>query len=391
MKRMRIWLVAAVFLLFGISCSSTPKTPPAQAEETVTLSDLPAARDIYENTRYISNEELWETDHLLDEGLTVVYGFGLDDSFIEFFIDRPAKNGVDGVCPLPQFGGIRTNIYMVLCFKSGDAMDIQYIGVSCEEEVSDKTEARFVAANLTADAMDRAVITFINRLAETEDSALYRPDKATLAESSAVCAYLYDTITHLALYGEQEEACPVAVYRQDTVYEAFSRLDSIEHSDTYYLRARVTVTPGSCLAVPEGLYNAEYGEKIRIRGVKASFDNVHAEVGDHYVHLDPFGVSENVSGKKFECCGETFAFESPDSFAKIGQNARFDSDGESYVEFLADRQNRISSAPFSYAAEMYMESGGEVLLTRIAAGVTYRLGGEDRFAESEREIFFSKS
>jgi hypothetical protein len=40
---------------------------------------------------------------------------------------------------------------------------------------------------------------------------------------------------------------------------------------------------------------------------------------------------------------------------------------------------------------MYMQSGGDTLLTRIAAGVTYRLGGEDRFVESEREIFFSKN
>ena len=61
------------------------------------------------------------------------------------------------------------------------------------------------------------------------------------------------------------------------------------------------------------------------------------------------------------------------------------------MEFLADGDGRIARSPFIHAAQMYMESGGDTLLIRFAAGVTYRLNGEDRFVESKREIFFDKN
>jgi hypothetical protein len=390
MKRVCLLFLSVLTLLLT-GCTEAPKDLPVYGQEVLELTDAPEASEIYQNTKYISLDELWLGDMPSDEGLTVFWGRGLDESIIEDAIARPGKDGVDEIVPLPQLGGVQETTYMVLYFKSGNAVDMQYIGASFEEEVSAEARERFVTANLTAEARDRAVIAFINQLVENPDSALHRPNKEVFAERSAVCAYLYDTTTHIALYEEKGKTYPVVAYRQEAAYEAVSIPDSLEHVDTYILRTRITVIPGSCLAVPEGFHNAEYGKKIAIRGVRTSFDNIHAAAGDRYVSLRPFGNADDVSGRVFECCGETFSFKSPDLLTKIGHISRFAAEGSSFVEFLASRQGRIAAEPFSCATQMYMQSGGDTLLTRIAAGVTYRLGGEDRFVESEREIFFSKN
>lgn len=361
---------------------------PMETGTPVEQVNAEAARKIYENVRYLSAEEFSTTPVPSSEGLTVLYGNGLED-LVDDFAVYPEKDGAPPIADLIPSDGSSRMTYMVLRFQRGDAVDLHYVGVSFEENVPAETVERFVEQQLTDEAMDGEIVSFVNRLISDGYSAYRRYDEATLmSQEGGVCARVSDTVTHIALYGD---ASPVVVFRQNLSCDAYFVPDLIAHSDRYVLRTRVTVTPGNGLSVPDGFCNREYGKKIAIRGVRTSFYNIHAQEGDYYISLTPFGNADDVSGKFFTCSEELFSFNSPDKRTKIAQNAHFGISHDSFVEFLADGDGRIASSPFRHAAQMYMESGGDTLLTRFSAGVTYRLNGEDRFVESKRDIFFDKN
>lgn len=363
------------------------------------------AKRIYENARYISKDvfEITE-DEKWENGLTVLYGSDLDESTIKKFVEKKtpiAKTDyaiLDAVMPEDEY----TNIYMVMRLVNDGFMDVKIVSVSYAEEVNVNTIENFVASQLEKTAREQKVVDFINEAVEDQESVLYR------SGMSGVCLRVYDNNSYIDNYIWRLLSYPVIVYQKDITYEAKYIPDEIEDADSYIIVAYVYVTPGNQIASPtDDIYNDEYGDRIKIRGAKTEFHNLFPDDCDRFIYMSPNNGMPDVSGESLDCTitindrrevSISFSLTPPQQ-ATISMDAFFDSDGISYVEFMAGSNKKIADRQFFYAAAMYMESGGDVLYTGAATGITYRFTqygslfgeSEDRFVGSGRDIYYERN
>ncbi len=387
-------------------------TVAMNSEVAVELIDSTQVKEICDNAEYVSKDIYLESDEQeLEDGLTVLYGSDLDVSTISKFVKKPlTKNkadyiALDAVIPQDEY----TNVYMVMRLVYGGLMDVKIISVSYSEEVDLGVIERFVKTQIEESARTQKVKAFINDAATDVRSVLHRAKTAVASRSStsSPCVRVYDQNQYIDNYIPLVLPYPVIVYQKDITYEAIYIPDSIEDSDSYIIVAYVYVTPGNQIASPtKEIYNDKYGDRVKIRGAKTEFHNLFPDDCDKFITMSPNNGMPDVNGENLDCKisynGEEVAIEfsltSPDP-ATISMDTFFDSDGVSYVEFMASSNKRMADKQFFYATAMYMESGGDILYTRVATGITYRFnqyGGaayesDDRFTGSGRDIYYEKN
>lgn len=393
---------------------------PSNANEgnaTVGLVDSVQAQEIYKNAQYISNESFQTQDRYEpQEGLTVLYGSNLDSSTISKFVDFAFEKKVGSqkvLNPTMTSKEELTNTYMVMYLVHENSVDVKYCSVSYSSTVDIGVIENYVSNRLTAFSMKQEIVRFINDEFENDNSALYRLDSDTLikSESSGVCAIAVDKNTYIDNYSFTTETdSAVIVYEKDINYEARYVPDMLDEYDSYIISAEVNVTPGHMLTSEPGVANDVYGQFIIVRGAKTEFHNLFGtpsgEGGDAFISMSPRNSVTDVNGRDMTCelsyngTEVSFAFTiDAAASVQVEMNTFFDSDGISYVEFMASDKWRVSENQLYYATAMYMRSVGDVLYTRIATGVTYcfmdRLPpwrrSPDVFAGSGRDLYYEKN
>lgn len=407
-------LVFSMILLCPFSTYSTSSSEFSESmDATVELIDSALAKQLYENVEYISEKELLNQENYLPkDGLSVLYGSNLDTSTIKKFLKEPSDNKkiMDSAMNLKTESGEQTNTYMVMYLQNDGLGDVKFFSVSYSEEVDVKVIKNHVSAQLSDANIDKEIKSYINGEVVSKNSILYSDakDASRGLSDMYVCKRVKDTNSYIDNYKPGLLVTyPVIVYQKDITYEAYYIPDGIDASDSYIILANVYITPGNAISsTSDDVYNDQYGNRIKIRGARTEFQNLFPEVGDNFIRMSPSTNIADVSGDTIDCTisynGEAVSVQfsiTPPQNAKIAMNTFFDSDGTSYVEFMANSNKRIADEQFSYAAAIYMESMGNYLSTRAATGITYRFtqyGGvlvesDDRVAGSGRDIEYERN
>ena len=417
MKKSVLVKLTSVFLLsmFLLSYLSVFSAGAAQLIEDLVVASKVAS--LRKDALLISYNSFVQSDCIVEDGLTVVYGENINIEIIEQKSEIKMMAGSSDATE-------SKNTYMVLYMKNGATLDIEYVSVSYDNDVNPNNISQFVASQLSDTGIDNTISDFLSEQVNSTESALNRSNRdnecmASYATTSTQSNRVVERVRNTGYYIDNYEGLindyPLVIYKKNITYEAVYVPDNLDDTDTYYIVAYVYVTPGNAISSSSysGVYNDQYGEKIIVCGAKTQFFNLFPddEYGDYFIDMRPMnnGISQNdVNGEEVQVSISTngeevsldFCITSPDDTAVINMVTHFDPDDISYVEFLTETRSEfpfsstyvpIADDQFYYNAYVYMSSAGNVLYTKAGTGIYYCFTNDDtslRFAGSAQEIYY---
>lgn len=395
-KKLRIVISMCLSVIIPLSCfgfSIEGAETPSDSISTYSTQ----VQQLFQNANFVEYSHSSTQQYEIGSGITVIYGRNLDISRISTGVNHAEVMECSDVASVKensmsdQLSDEQKETYMAIYMNNNDKIDVQYVSVSYDSNVSDEVVDNFINTDLLEASRYARTQEFINNQLGNLSSAYHVGTTASTRASSTtrVVLNVVDTNYYIATYvttsgGEY----PLLIYRKDITYQATIVANELE-DDLYIIVAYVYVTPGTNitsftsaeLSAVDGanLYNRTYGNAIAVKGIRTIFENMYPDM-DRYISMSPSSSLTNINNKTISVSlGVPISFSVSfdvitDSLSRIDMDTTFDAYGQCVVKFEAFStlfSPCISTEQFSYTAGVYMSSGANVLSTSVATDVLY--------------------